>query len=73
MCRQYVIVERGEHVTRKGRFPFTHFFKEPGAFYNVFVSSADSAAKYATKASATKTIKSRGLTRCVVEKAPCPA
>lgn len=65
----YVLVERGEHVTRKGRFPFIHFFREPGPFYNVMTSDRDDAAKFRTKAEAKRVQRERGLSKLTIERA----
>lgn len=66
----YVLVERGEHVTRKGRFPFVHFFKEAGPFYNVSTSNVEDAAKFGTRAAARRCQLERGLTRHKIECLP---
>lgn len=65
-CR-YVLVERGEHVTRKGRFPFTHYFKEAGPFYNVATSTLADAAKFSSKRGALRAKAERGLRKYAVE------
>ena len=65
----YVLVERGVHKTRKGEFPFVHFFKEAGQFYNVATSNLDEAAKFSTKRAALKVKAERGLRGYTIERA----
>lgn len=63
----YVLVERGEHTTRRGTFPFTHFFKERGPFYLVMTSRSEEAAKFRTIASAKRIQQQLGLRKHVIE------
>lgn len=59
----YVLVERGVYKTRKGEFPFAHYFERPGPFFNVITSKPEKAKEFLTIHSAKRMIKERGLHR----------